>query len=178
MSTTALKSETYVPREESRGLAEIYDFLKAHENAGRGLPPSRYFLAGAEAGEQVEIPAAIYPVLLQVIDAMRQGLAVTVSPQSMKMTTQQAADLLGISRPTLIKFLDEGRIPFEKIGAHRRVLLQDVLDFRELRRAAQYAALEATAVPLEDEDDIRGTLADLKEARRVVSARRRSARGL
>jgi excisionase family DNA binding protein len=120
----------------------------------------------------------IHAVLRQVINAMSQGQAVTVSPQSRTLTTQQAADLLGISRPALVKLLDAGDIPFEKVSTHRRVLLRDVLDYREKRRVAQCEALEATSVAIGSEDDMDETLADLREARRVVAARRRAAKSV
>lgn len=54
----------------------------------------------------------------------------------------------------MIKLLDEGRIPFERVGTHRRILLRDLLVYRERRRAEQYAALEATAVDIDDEQDL------------------------
>jgi excisionase family DNA binding protein len=78
----------------------------------------------------------VHRVLRQVVEAMRQGLAVTVAPQSLVLTTQQAADLLGVSRPTLIKLLDQDRIGYERIGTHRRVQLRDLLAYRDQRRAA------------------------------------------
>ncbi len=177
MSTQhALQSETFVPADNSRSMADIYDFLSAHAASGRSPIEPRYFLAGSEPGDQVEIPSEVHAVLRQVINAMSQGLAVTVSPQSRTLTTQQAADLLGISRPTLVKLLDAGDIPFEKVSTHRRVLLRDVLAYREKRRAAQYEALEATSVAINSEDDMDQTLANLREARRVVAARRRAAK--
>jgi excisionase family DNA binding protein len=71
----------------------------------------------------------------------------------MTLTTQQAADLLGMTRPTVINILDAGGIPFHRVGTHRRLRLVDVLDYRQRRRAAQYATLEATASEL-DEDDV------------------------
>jgi hypothetical protein len=68
--------------------------------------------------------------------------------------------------------LDGGRIPFEKVGMHRRVQLRDLLAYRLQRREEQYAALEATAVAIDDEQDLESALAGLREARREVAARR------
>src|SRR3954452_8221143 len=110
MTAVPISPETYLP-DADNDVARVYDFLAAHEQAGRGTPEPRYFLAGPTPGEQVELPHEAYRVLRQVIEAMRQGLAVTVVPQSQTLTTQQAADLLGISRPTVIKLLDDGKIP-------------------------------------------------------------------
>ena len=104
---------------------------------------------------------------------MRQGLTVTVAPRSQTLTTQQAADLLGISRPTLVKLLDENRLPYKRVNSHRRLLLRDVLDFREERRRAQYEALDAMSVDIEEEDDLDSVLESLKGARRAVAERRR-----
>ncbi|GAB3985107.1 hypothetical protein GCM10029978_096840 [Actinoallomurus acanthiterrae] len=171
MSLANLQQETYLP--DARGqVAEIYDFLKAHEEAGRGRPAPRYFLAGSAPGDRIELPAEIYRALRHVVEALQQGLAVTVAPLTQTLTTQQAADLLGVSRPTLVKLLDEGRIPFERAGSHRRILLRDLLTYREQRRAAQYAALEATAVEINDEEDVDTVLEQLREAREAVAKRR------
>jgi excisionase family DNA binding protein len=172
---SVLAQETYLPQDD-RGVAEVFDFLRAHEAAGRGAVEPRYLLAGATPGDQVELPVGVYRVLRQVVEAMRQGLAVTVAPQSLTLTTQQAADLLGVSRPTLIKLLDAGRIPFERVGTHRRIQLRDLLAHREHRRKEQYEALEATAVDIDDEDDLETALASLRAARRTVAERRRGRR--
>jgi excisionase family DNA binding protein len=110
-----------------------------------------------------------------VVKALRQGLAVTVAPTTQTLMTQQAADLLGVSRPTVIKLLDSGKVPFERVGTHRRVLLRDLLDYREQRRAEQYAALEATAVDLDNEENLDTVLQQLRETRRAVVRRRRGA---
>ena len=89
---------------------------------------------------------------------------------------QQAADLLGISRPTLIKALDEKQLPYTRSGTHRRIALTDVLDYRERRRQAQYAAIDALSVDVDETSDIDQTLADLRRARKEVAAKRRASK--
>ena len=122
----------------------------------------------------MEIPEEIYRVLVQVVEAMRHGHAVTVSPRSQTLTTQQAADLIGVSRPTLIKMLESGLIEYERTASsHRRLKLSDVLDYMERRRAEQYASLAATAVSIDEADDEESVLEELKRARASVAARRR-----
>ncbi len=173
MTAVPISQETYLP-DADNDVARVYDFLAAYEEAGRDTPEPRYFLAGSTPGEQVELPHETYRVLRQVIEAMHQGLAVTVAPQSQTLTTQQAADLLGVSRPTVIKLLDSGKIPFERTGTHRRILLHDLLAYRAQRRRDQYAALKAMATDMTDEDDPETVLAQLRTARRAVAARRRN----
>jgi excisionase family DNA binding protein len=108
-----------------------------------------------------------------VVQALQQGLAATIAPQTTTLTTQQAAELLGVSRPTVIKLLDKGDVPFERVGTHRRILLRDLLAYRERRRAEQYAALEATAVDLADEEDLETALQQLRVVRHAVARRRK-----
>jgi excisionase family DNA binding protein len=174
ISAAELTRETYLPEAGDRRLGKISDLLSAHEAAGKSQSAPRYLLVGPDSDEQVELPSEVYRVLRQVVEAMNRGLAVTVVPQSQTMTTQQAAELLGVSRPTLIRLLETGRIPYERVGSHRRVLLRDVLAYREQRREAQYRALEATSVDLDDEQDVEKVLASLREARRHVAERTRS----
>ncbi len=172
--SVALSSQTYLP-DPGEQVARIHDFLAAHEQVGRGRPTPRYLLAGAAPGEQVELPPEMYRVLLQVIEAMRANLAVTVVPQTQTLTTQQAADLLGISRPTVVKLLGEGRVPFERVGTHRRILLRDLLAYREVRREEQYTALEAMSADIDDDEDLDTVLRGLRQARTAVAERRRTA---
>ena len=176
MSTATLHRETFLPGVHPEQLAQILDLFRAPVTDDEA-PAPRYFLSGADPNDQVEIPAEIHQVLHQVVEAMQQGLAVTVVPQTMVLTTQQAADLLGVSRPTLIKLLDSDQIPYERIGTHRRIQLRDLLTYREQRRAAQYAALDATSAPIDDEEDAATVLAGLRAARTVIAQRRREKEG-
>ena len=90
----------------------------------------------------MHLPRAVYEVLSQVITAMRAGRAITVAPLAQRLTTQEAADLLGISRPTMIKLLDDGKLPFEQPGRHRRIRLDDLLTYRDERRQGRSEALD------------------------------------
>jgi excisionase family DNA binding protein len=96
----------------------------------------------APDGTLVHLPPAVYDVLSQVIAAMRAGRAITVAPLAQRLTTQEAADLLGISRPTLIKLLEDGKIPFEQPGRHRRIRLDDLLAYRDRHRTERSKALD------------------------------------
>jgi len=174
-TASALQQETYEAA-DSGALAEVHDFLEAHKVSRREDIEPRYFLAGAGVGDQVELPAEVHQILLQVVEAMQRGLAVTVSPQSRTLTTQQTAELLGVSRPTVVKLLDNGEIPFEKVGTHRRLRLTDVLEYRKARRTEQYDALaNLYADADETEHNIDQTLTELREARRAIADARRSA---
>jgi excisionase family DNA binding protein len=174
MATTELRAQTYLPEGDSQALAEFYDFLVAGHAPEEGGHAQRYFLADSELGQQMAVPASVYPVLRQVLEVMSHGLAVTVVPQSQNMTTQQAAELLGVSRPTLIRILDRGLVPFQRVGTHRRVELGDLLAYRRQRREDQYEALAATAVDVDDEKDVDSVLESLRAARRQVAEQRRS----
>ncbi|MGC2939906.1 helix-turn-helix domain-containing protein [Brevibacterium sp. FAM 24638] len=102
-------------------------------------------------------------------------MAVTITPNSLTMTTQQAAEILGVTRPTLVKLLDEGRIPFAKPNSHRRVRLADVLEFKEQRKAEQHAAIAEMSDYVDVEEGREQALARMKKARKIVANRRRSA---
>jgi excisionase family DNA binding protein len=95
-------------------------------------PERRPRLLGS-GGENIELPESLVLVLRQAVHAMARDRAVTVVPVHKQLTTQQAADLLNVSRPYLIHLLDTGAIPHAKTGTHRRVRLEDVLAYRERR---------------------------------------------
>jgi excisionase family DNA binding protein len=125
------------PPEDLSSMLELARFLQRRQEPG--------LLVGVD-GEHVPLPPEVDRVLRHAVEVMRLGRAVHVAPQNLVLTTQEAADLLDVSRPTLVKLLEDGAIPFDQPNRHRRVRLHDVLDYRARRHAAQRAALhELTA---------------------------------
>lgn len=84
-------------------------------------------------GEAITIPESVYQVLRQVVHAMALGQAISIAPQEHEMTTQQAADILNVSRPYLIKLLEQEAIPYIKVGSHRRIRYQDLITYKQQR---------------------------------------------
>jgi len=84
-------------------------------------------------GQALDLPASIRKILRQAIPLVAQGDAVTVTSLHKEMTTQEAADFLNVSRPSLIKLLEDGAIPYIKVGTHRRVRLNDLLSYEKHR---------------------------------------------
>jgi excisionase family DNA binding protein len=126
-----LHDETYLPREDA---GEIIDFLSALRDRGRQPADARTRLTGPD-GQSVDLPEPMFEVLLQVAAAMKAGLAVTVAPHQVTLSTQEAADLLRVSRTTLVRLLESGAIPFEKPSRHRKVRLNDLLEYRRQQRS-------------------------------------------
>src|SRR5690606_19305159 len=124
------KTRTYLP--DSDHQQELVDFanliqqleayLTAHSSQAALVDPD---------GNARPIPDEIFRALEQVANALANGNGVTVAPYRMLMTTQQAADFLGISRPTFVKLLEQGEITFELRGRHRKVALRDVVDYQD-----------------------------------------------
>ncbi|TCC15677.1 helix-turn-helix domain-containing protein [Kribbella sindirgiensis] len=177
MAAELLESQTYLPEEQEQ-LATVASFLSAHEGKTGERPEPRYFLAGAEEHDQIELPEALHKVLVQAVAALTAGKAVTISPTVPKLTTQQAADLLGVSRPTVVRLTDSGDLPFERVGSRRKILLKDLLAYREARRQRQYQAIADTSLDVSDDEDPAAVNERLKRIRRQRAEQRRQAAGL
>jgi excisionase family DNA binding protein len=113
---------TVLPPDDLSTLLDLARFLDTHDTPARLVDPE---------GNGVALPAPVYDVLVQAVEALRAGRAVAVAPLAQRLTTQEAADLLGVSRPTLVKLLESGTIPYEQPGRHRRVRLADLLAYRD-----------------------------------------------
>lgn len=160
--TALLEPRTYRPSNDPS--VDRIDDLLSHES------PATFALI--TEGGHIPLPDEVSAILTQVVAAMRAGKAITVTPQSQSLTTQQAADLLGVSRPTLVKLIEAGDLPCTRTSNRRMVLLDDVLAYRTRRREQQLAAIAATQADLDDDVDAASTKQYLADARAARSARK------
>ncbi len=98
----------------------------------------------------VRIPTSALHVLLDVLTEIGRGNAVSVTPIHAELTTQEAADVLNVSRPFLVQLLEKGDIPFHKIGTHRRVRHQDVIAYKTRIDAERRKVLDALAAQAQE----------------------------
>ena len=136
LSATIAPSEadTRLAEESSRRLAKLL-----------GKQHHEFHLQVKIEGEQeetVSIPAPAFRLLNGILAEMAKGNAVTLLPIHAELTTQQAADILNVSRPFLVQLLEDGKLPCRKVGTHRRVRLQDLMQYKHKMKLERSKALD------------------------------------
>jgi len=131
-----------IARQSSAALAPLID------DSANSLP---HILLRTKDNSEADIalPPSVLRLLLGALQEMAKGNAVTLMPLQSELTTQQAADMMRVSRPSLIKMLDERKLPYRKIGAHRRILYSDVLRFVEAEHARRVQVMDALVAETE-----------------------------
>lgn len=102
-------------------------------------------LIGKGGKPAMKLPDAVYDLLLKILSVMEEGKAISIVPVTQDLTTQQAAELLGVSRPFFVKLLEAGHLPYHLTGTHRRVYLKDLLAYKQHRDRERHAAIERMA---------------------------------
>ena len=111
----------------ANAVAELTEFLRAHPT----LTARVQLVADKADGQtQVVVPAVAFHFFIDILAELANGNAVTVAPVHAELTTQQAADLLNVSRPYLVKLLEDRRIPYRRVGNRRKVMLVDLLKYK------------------------------------------------
>jgi excisionase family DNA binding protein len=105
---------------------------------------------GGHTTETVELPRAAVGLLVRILAEMAEGNAITIMPTQAELTTQRAAEMLGVSRPFLIQQLEAGKIPFRKVGTHRRIQLRDLMDYQRRIDAKREKALDELAAQAQE----------------------------
>jgi excisionase family DNA binding protein len=130
------EADSLAARDSSRRLAP---YLAKQKNGVRvRIVPE----GGAAEEEPLELPAPALDLLLLILTEMAQGNAVTLIPIHAELTTQQAADLLNVSRPFVVELLNKREIPYRKVGTHRRILLSDLLAYKQMSEAQRQQILD------------------------------------
>lgn len=135
MTTETLEAVVQPERDERDALDELQQSVDGPFQAG--YSPCLI----APDGSHLELPHSVFVALRTVIRGMAAGRTMVLSPSDKLLTTQQAAELLQVSRPHLIKLLDEGKIPYELVGTHRRLKFGDVIAYRVARGSERRDAL-------------------------------------
>lgn len=104
--------------------------------------PEAMILSDLQSTIEIQVPQAVVRMLVETLKQMAEGHAVTLIPIHSEITTQQAADLLNVSRPFLVKLLDEGRIPHKKVGRHRRIRFDDLMSYKQKDALEREAAFD------------------------------------
>ncbi len=111
----------------------------------RSKAPLSFRIVDASKEETMQLPAPAVKMLVRILEEMARGNAVTLIPVHTELTTQEAAEMLNISRPSLIQLLDEGKIEYRKVGTHRRVRFDALMAYKRQADAERRAALTELA---------------------------------
>ncbi|MBE9165646.1 helix-turn-helix domain-containing protein [Tychonema sp. LEGE 06208] len=122
-----------IPDQEKEAIAQLEQILSLESSQLRLV---------ASNGEEIAIPESVYSLLGQVVQAMTSGQAISIVRHNRELTTQEAANILNVSRPFLVKLLEKGEIPYIKVGSHRRILFQDLIIYKEQRKVKRRQLLD------------------------------------
>lgn len=114
---------------------------------------SRHVTLRAEAGAgtvSVTVPRQAFDLFVEVLGQMSKGNAVTIVPIHAELTTQQAADMLNVSRPFVIELLEAGSIPYRKVGSHRRIRAADLIEYQRREEGQRRKMLDKLTAEAED----------------------------
>lgn len=132
---TPTPDDTLLAEESSRLLVRVFA-AKSNQPFNVRIQPDD----GSE--ETVSIPASAFRMLIDILTQMAQGNAMTLIPIHAELTTQQAADIINVSRPFLVQQLEKNEIPFRRVGTHRRILYKDLMDYKAKMDSSRLKALE------------------------------------
>lgn len=133
--------EVLLARECSRTLAAVLETRDETQQIELSTP---------SGSQRVMVPVSALRMLVEILTQVGAGNAVSIIPIHAELTTQEAADLLNVSRPFLVSALDRGELPFRKVGTHRRIRYEDVLTYKERIDSERKKNLEELAAQAQE----------------------------
>lgn len=151
MSTPLLQGLPHLPTEREVALAkegsrELSMIMSTPEEV------QKITVCIGHTEKALHLPSSAVQLLMDILVNISQGNAVQVLPVHAEVTTQEAADILMVSRPYLVKLLDEGKLDHRKVGTHRRIRYNDLLRFKEQEELARKAALDELAADAQEHE--------------------------
>lgn len=134
MAASSINEPVAIPQTEEEQMAELRRLVQ--EGSAKLVGPD---------GREVQLPDTVHELLLKILKNLQAGKAVSIVAEHQELTTQRAANILGVSRPFLVRLLEEGHIPFHMVGSHRRIYLRDLLAYKHRRDSARHEALDRMA---------------------------------
>lgn len=126
----------FAPNSDATIMKQLDEELAQNQGVAKLVTPQ---------GSEIRLPHSILKVIMEVVHEMARGNAVRVMPIHAELTTQQAAELLNVSRPFLVSLLEQGEIKYRKVGTHRRILLEDLIVYKDRRDRERLSALDELA---------------------------------
>ncbi|MBV9388751.1 MAG: helix-turn-helix domain-containing protein [Chroococcidiopsidaceae cyanobacterium CP_BM_ER_R8_30] len=114
--------------------------------------PLKVRVIDADPEQPLELPATAVALLMDILEVMASGRGVTIVPENAELTTVEAAAVLNVSRPFLIKLLEQGQIPCRKVGKHRRIRMEDVMTYKATIDTEREAILDQLVAEAQAED--------------------------
>ncbi len=167
MNTTTAEVVTAAATDADE-LAKVQSFIEAHEARHGTSPETAFFLGGAGEHDRVELTEQLHAILKHVVQALSHGQSISILIRDQEISTQQAAEILGLSRPTVVKLIDEGELSAHVPGAGRRKLrLADVLAYREelCDRRNRFITESSAEYDDADADEVAELLAEARRKR-------------
>lgn len=151
MTSTTIYRNSFIPTEVEVQLAQQSSRIFAsHIPHHRSTIELKVVEEDNNSEEKVVIPAVAFHLLVDILSQMAQGNAVTLIPIHAELTTQEAADILNVSRPFLIKLIETGEIICRKVGRHRRIRFEDLMSYKQQTDSDRLRALDELAAQAQE----------------------------
>ena len=148
-----MNATTETPTLEDQKIAKAsFDILTNESNSYRSAKNNQAKLVFQNSKNSLELPEKAVSLLKEILLFMSEGKEITLIPTESELSTQEAADILRVSRPHVVKLLEEGKIPYHKAGSHRRILQQDLADYELSLKKTRKASLDYLAKQAQEED--------------------------